>query len=57
MANTQSSNYTATSTQFSMPGADSDQFNRDIHVTALGLALEEHTHESTRGAAIATNQL
>jgi len=57
MANVASTNYTAENTQFSIPGNDADSFSRDLHVTALGQALEEHTHASTRGAAIVTNQL
>ena len=58
MAETTTSNYDGSAgTTFKIPGADTDQFDRDTHITALGQAVEDHTHADGKGLAITTDQL
>jgi hypothetical protein len=46
-----STNYSAAGTQFNRATDDTDTFDRE-HLAALALALEEHTHASTRGLPV-----
>lgn len=51
MAKTPAANYTAVGTDFQIPGADTDQFDRD-DVAKLGKAVDDHDHSGTRGVAV-----
>ena len=58
MANTASDNYTVPeATTFYIPSADTDSFNRSLHITAALQALEDHDHSTGKGASVSVGSI
>lgn len=52
MARIASVNYTAAGTQFQIPNADTDGYDRELDIAYAQKALEEHTHVPGRGLLV-----